>query len=88
LKEKHTGTIVISVTSVKLAETIYVALAPELNGKTEMNRKEDQLTLSFKADTLSTLRATCNSYLRWIGMINQISEFLMTANISDKNTEV
>jgi len=53
------------------AEVILHALSPEASQKipkseTELSVKGTTLTLRIGAEDLSSLRAACNSYLRWI----------------------
>ena len=53
------------------AYVVTKAIQPEITNKLpktnlELSQKNNTLTLTIKAKDISSLRAACNSYLRWI----------------------
>ncbi len=53
------------------AVLVAVSLSPELKQKipktnVELSRSKNVLSLKIKSEDVSSLRAACNSYLRWI----------------------
>ncbi|HEC89115.1 MAG: hypothetical protein DRN12_01610 [Thermoplasmata archaeon] len=61
------------------AEIILKALSPEINKyipktKIEITQKEEDIILSITSSQISSLRAACNSYLRWIYTAISVSE--------------
>lgn len=70
MSRKHKTTINIALPSANLAETVYRALKPELDVKAQMTVEDSFITLNLEADTISTLRALTNSYLRWIATVS------------------
>jgi len=62
------------------AEIIFDATKPEINdspserAKTKIKRQENRLKIIIKAQDASSLRASLNSYLRWIMLSQQILE--------------
>jgi tRNA threonylcarbamoyladenosine modification (KEOPS) complex Pcc1 subunit len=66
-----TATFVFSFDSEKEAKIIMESLKPEIKHKIpktniESNISKNVLTLKIEAKDISSLRAACNSYLRWI----------------------
>jgi len=75
--------------SKKRLEMVLKALKPETEMHPSMRRskvkastKQNSLTLRFEAEDTSALRASINSYLRWIMLIND--SFLAIEEISKK----
>jgi tRNA threonylcarbamoyladenosine modification (KEOPS) complex Pcc1 subunit len=61
--------------------TLQKAIGPELDNelsraRVEMKRLEDGISLRFMADDVVALRASMNSYLRWLKLITDIDEEL------------
>ena len=63
--------------SKKRLEMVLKALKPEAEmhpstrlSKVKVNSKQNSLILNFEAENTSALRASINSYLRWIMLIN------------------
>ncbi len=61
------------------ANIILKSLTPEINKdipktKIEFKQKKEQIILSITSSQISTLRAACNSYLRWIYTAISVSE--------------
>ena len=55
------------------AKIVAESLNPEIkhkipNTKVEINFKGEKIFLTITADNISSLRAACNSYLRWISV--------------------
>lgn len=73
---KCVATFEINLPSSNLARTIYCSLKPELDAKTQITVEDNVITLSFKANTIATLRALTNSYLRWISTIRKTIDVL------------
>ena len=73
MNNKHSTTIEINLPSPELAETVYLSLKPELNAKVGITVEECFLTLKIRADTIPSLRALANSYLRWVDVVCKIS---------------
>lgn len=66
MSEKHTATIEVSLPSANLAKTMYRALKPELDARTQISVEDNIIILNLEADTITALRALTNSYLRWM----------------------
>ena len=65
--------------SEKQAKIISIALNPETirnipRTKVEIHQQGKQIILSINASQISSLRAACNSYLRWIHTAISVSE--------------
>jgi|YNPNPStandDraft_1061719.scaffolds.fasta_scaffold00214_18 tRNA threonylcarbamoyladenosine modification (KEOPS) complex Pcc1 subunit len=59
------------------ADIVHSALKPEINDKLPrvnavLSQSERTLHLSIKSSDISSLRAACNSYLRWVQTITEI----------------
>jgi tRNA threonylcarbamoyladenosine modification (KEOPS) complex Pcc1 subunit len=62
-------------------QLLHEALAPELKNEfarsdINVSRIEDGILLGFTAKDVTALRATLNSYLRWLTVITEIDEEL------------
>ena len=67
--------------SQKKASIVVAALAPEITHKIpksniSVSLKGATLNLSIEADDVSSLRAACNSYLRWIQTALAVEELV------------
>jgi tRNA threonylcarbamoyladenosine modification (KEOPS) complex Pcc1 subunit len=65
------ATFLFSFSSAKDASVIAQSLSPEIKHKIPKSKiifsvEGKQLTMSIEAEDISSLRAACNSYLRWI----------------------
>lgn len=63
----------------KEAHVVTEAIQPEITNKLpkttlELSQKNNILTLTIKAKDISSLRAACNSYLRWITTAHAITK--------------
>ncbi|RLI14929.1 MAG: hypothetical protein DRO43_02690 [Candidatus Hecatellales archaeon] len=62
------------------AETVYAALKPEVyaarsfKSKVQIRLEGRTLTMSFRAPTLSSLRASINSFCRWVSQLQEVLE--------------
>jgi len=68
-------------------QTIRKAISPELNiqfsrANVKINKHKNGIALEFKADDVTALRATMNSYLRWLKVITEINEELRDTKTS------
>jgi len=72
LREKNVAILEIRLPSSDLAKIIKLSLKPELDTKTQMTVEDNVVTLILRSNTVATLRALFNSYLRWIGMIQKL----------------
>lgn len=75
--------------SKKRLETVLKALKPETEthpstrrSKVKVTSKQNSLILNFEAEDTSALRASINSYLRWIMLIND--SFQAIEELSEK----
>ncbi len=66
MEKKHVATIKINLSSEKLAETVCRALKPESDPRVKVAVCGSTLTMDFETETLATLRALTNSYLRCV----------------------
>ena len=72
---RRSATIRLELASERLAETLLTALAPETKRPTtsrsrvQLEGKGKRLTIRIEANDTSALRATLNSYLRWVALI-------------------
>jgi len=72
---RRSATIRLELDSERLAETLLTALAPETKRPTtsrsrvQLEGKGKRLIIRIEADDTSALRATLNSYLRWVALI-------------------
>ena len=72
---RRSATIRLELASEKLAKTLLTALAPETKRPTtprsrvQLQGKGKRLTIRIEANDTSALRATLNSYLRWVALI-------------------
>lgn len=62
-------------------QTIRKAMSPELKiqfsrANVKINKIKNGIALQFTADDVTALRATVNSYLRWLKVITEIDEEL------------
>jgi len=67
--------------SQKKASIVVAALSPEITHKipkssVSISQNDARLGLSIEADDLSSLRAACNSYLRWIQTALAVEELV------------
>lgn len=74
MKEKHIASVEFFLPSPELAKTIYLSLKPEAGAKAKITFEDSLITLSLKADSVATLRALFNSYIRWISTIKNAME--------------
>ncbi|RLI27314.1 MAG: hypothetical protein DRO52_00545 [Candidatus Hecatellales archaeon] len=62
------------------AETVFKALKPEVQAsrsfksRVQMRLEGRSLTMVFRAPTLSSLRASLNSFCRWVSQLQRILE--------------
>ena len=70
LSQHHKLLIEINLTSENLARTVYFALKPEL--KTKIMISNTGIILHLETNSISSLRALANSYLRWTATILNI----------------
>ena len=72
---RRSATIRLEMASEKLAKALLTALAPETKRPTtsrsrvRLKRNGRRLTIRIEANDTSALRATLNSYLRWVALI-------------------
>lgn len=66
MRKKHITTIKINLSSKELAEAMHRALKPESDTRVKIAVDDSTLTMDFETETLATLRALTNSYLRCI----------------------
>jgi KEOPS complex subunit Pcc1 len=72
---RRSATINLELDSEKLVETMLTALTPEAKRPTtsrsrvRLEGKGKRLTMRIEANDTSALRATLNSYLRWIALV-------------------
>jgi len=84
LREKFPvrATVSISVDSTKKAEKIVKVLTvesrstPTLKFKVLVKKEKGRVVLAFKASDLTALRASINSFCRWVGMLNKVLNIL------------
>ena len=84
---KATTVITLNFPSEKHLETVLKALKPEVErhqfmrrSKVNVSSKQNSLILNFEAEDTSALRATINSYLRWIMLINDSFQAIKELN--------
>lgn len=63
------------------SKLIAKAISPEIHHKipktfVTLSFSKNILTLTIKSDEISTLRASCNSYLRWINTAIKVNELV------------
>lgn len=68
---RHSVSLSFSFPSAKAADVVAQTLAPEMavgmpKAAVSVSTVHETLVLSIEASDLSTLRAACNSYLRWV----------------------
>jgi KEOPS complex subunit Pcc1 len=72
---RRSATINLELASEKLVETLIIALTPETRRPTtsrsrvRLEGKGKRLTIRIEANDTSALRATLNSYLRWVALV-------------------
>ncbi|MEA2089820.1 MAG: KEOPS complex subunit Pcc1 [Thermoproteota archaeon] len=82
-------TVTLSFPSKKRLNTVLQALKPEtkssptLRSRVELQGKGKSLTLRFEAKDTTALRASVNSYLRWISSTEAILETVNTLSFKD-----
>jgi tRNA threonylcarbamoyladenosine modification (KEOPS) complex Pcc1 subunit len=62
------------------AETVFIALKPEVyaarafKSRVQVRLKDKTLILVFRAPTISSLRASINSFCRWVSQLQKVLE--------------
>ncbi|HID19233.1 TPA: hypothetical protein EYP27_06815 [Candidatus Bathyarchaeota archaeon] len=62
------------------AETVFAALKPEVyaarvfKSRVQVRLKDRTLILAFRAPTISSLRASINSFCRWVSQLQKVLE--------------
>jgi len=83
---KAFATIRVKLASEKHVEIVFDALEPETRSspskrsRTFLDKEDDTLVLRFEARDTTALRASINSYLRWINLTISILEYVRTLN--------
>jgi tRNA threonylcarbamoyladenosine modification (KEOPS) complex Pcc1 subunit len=72
LSRSHVLTIEISLPSQSLAKVIYRTLKLEIDTGVLITIQGSLVMLHIEANTIAALRASTNSYLRWIAIVNNI----------------
>ena len=70
--------IIIKMDSKNQAEIVSLSISPEVkkkipNSKINLYCSDDKIFLDIISKNISSLRAACNSYLRWINTANEIT---------------
>ena len=81
---KNVATVNLKFPSEKRLKILLNALGPETRISSKRSRihvegEDNRLTLIFEAMDTSALRAALNSYLRWIGVVNEACSAMETA---------
>ncbi len=78
---KHKSSIIFYFENSKIAKIIKETLSPEIKHKIPkaeilVYQENNNIILDISASDISSLRAACNSYLRWINTIINVSEII------------
>jgi len=78
---KKKATFIFNFDSFKDAELVAESLSPEVKHKipkanVEISLSKNALSLKIESDDVSTLRAACNSYLRWVNTAINVNQLV------------
>lgn len=78
---KKKATFIFNFGSFKDAEIVAESLSPEIKHKipkanVEISLSKNALSLKIESDDVSTLRAACNSYLRWVNTAINVNQLV------------
>ncbi len=78
---KKKATFIFNFDSFKDAEIVAESLSPEVKHKipkanVEISLSKNALSLKIESDDVSTLRAACNSYLRWVNTAINVNQLV------------
>ena len=78
---KKKATFIFNFNSFKDAKIVAESLSPEVKHKipkanVEISLSKNALSLKIESDDVSTLRAACNSYLRWVNTAINVNQLV------------
>lgn len=78
---KKKATFIFNFDSFKDAKLVAESLSPEVKHKipkanVEISLSKNALSLKIESDDVSTLRAACNSYLRWVNTAINVNQLV------------
>jgi len=91
LKSKCSATIKLELSSPRNAKIFFDALKPETESpatprsNVRISRRGSLLIFSFEASDTTALRASLNSYLSWLHLLNDIQSILDASNQKNKS---